>query len=231
MLWGQLRKYFVEAAGNATQAEQEAYDHLTEGLRRVISSVEIPQIYATKNYTVTADTDRVTLDSDCYHVSTVFNTTDGIPCHEEPDGVGGRNRHLLKTTAKPAAGPVTHWWRDGTSLLVRSMPTEATTLSVRYMLQISTVADADLNSSPITPAQYDMAIVQGALMSYLSVHPADNTMIDPERNITRLQVATQQFQVAIGGPKPVYREENKMRRENMRMPGYSVTPRSRMGGR
>ena len=229
LTWGQIRKYYLSGCGETPAAVNEAFDHLTEGLRRVCSSVEIPQIYATKDYSVASGADSVTLDSDCHHVSTVFNKTKGIPCHEEPDGMGGRNRLLAATTGKPYAGDVTHWWRDGAKLLVRGTAPETTILTVRYMLQVPQVTEADINGRPITPEHYDFAIVHGAVTSYLAVHPADIVMVDQERHLTNLQIATQEFGKATQGPKQVYKEENRQRYESQKMPGYWTTPRSRMG--
>lgn len=231
MTWAVLRKLFLDAVGGATAAsDPDIWVYLDQGRQRVISSVEIPQLYETADFTVLAGNDYVALTSAVYHLSTVYNRTDGIPCHEEPDGMGGRNRQLQVTTGKPSTGSVTHWWRDGTKLFVRGTPSADTTLQIRYMKQPATLSDADLNAEPITPPQYDLAIVQGAVSAYLSLHPADNTVLDPERNLTRLQAAEQQFQAGVQRPKEVYREENKLRKESMRLSGYYVTPRSRLGG-
>lgn len=230
MTWGLIRKYYLQACGEATAAADEAWDHLTEGHRRVLSSVDVPDLYKKTAYTVLSGNDFVALAVDVYHLSTVFNVTLGQHMREEPGGMVGRDLFLQQTTGKPQPGPLTHWWRDGANLYVRGTAQADTTLQVRYMVQVPALSDSDINGMPVTPDQYDWAIVHAAAMNYLSVHPADNTVLNPERNITRLGQIQAAFASAIQIPKASFTEENKNRQENMRMPGYFVTPRSRMGG-
>lgn len=229
MTWNLIRKLFLQAVGDNASAREEAWLHLTQALRLVTTdpAVDVPELAVIDDtFVITASTDfteMASLDFDSFAILDVFNKTKGYPIDPEPGGMTGRRRYL-DTTGKPPAGEVTHYVRDGTKLYVRSLPSENTTLIVRARRQVSALSDADLNTSPITPEQYDWPIIYHAASNYFSVHPAAG-----EDGPDMAERFAARAKNQIGGLQNVRAVEDKPHRGTMRLRGYRLSPRTRFG--
>lgn len=231
MTWAQLRKYYLQAVGDNASAADECWDHLTEGYRTVTlnQAVDVPELAAIDTaVTLAIDTDFFevsTIDFSAFAILNVFNKTTGLPMYPETGGMIGRARYL-ETTGLPPSGVPTYYQRDGTKVYVRDMPTETTTLMVRVRRQISALTAADINSSPLTPPQFDWPIIYQAAASYFSVHPATDGG-DPAISLDRKyrDLANQKIMEA-HNPRV---EEDRAHRGAIRVRGYRLSPRSSWG--
>jgi len=230
LTWGQIRKHWLQIVGDNPAAVGESYDHLTEGYRSVAANhaVRVPELAAIdESLTATAGNDYVEmsgLDFDTYAILDVFNVTQGFPTEPEPGGMTGRRRYL-DTTGKPPSGTITHYQRDGVRLYVRNTPSAETVLRVRVQRQVATVTAGDINSSPLTPAQFDWAIIYYAASNFYSVHPRIEG--DPATNYATyyLNLAREKISERVD-PRV---EEDRPRREAFRVQGYQLGPRTRWG--
>ncbi len=234
MTWAQIRQHYIQGVGDAHAGAAEAYTHLSAAYRRVASDprLDVPELAAIDDpVTVSAGADYVemsVLTTPAYAVLNVANKTDGRPINPEPGGMIGRARYLEPGTGKPHSGSVTHYQRDGSRLYVRNTPSEDTVLIVRLRRQVPDISAADLNSNPLTPAQYEWAIVWYAIGNYLSVHPQPNEHGDPGNADQRYFAMAD---AEIGRQTSPRKEEDRARLEPLRVRGYSFRARSRWGGR
>ncbi len=226
MTWGQLRIGFLQATGDSESAREEAYMHLSEGYREIASRVDVPEMNAIDSAVVVpAGADFVevsTIDFETYALLDVYNVTGNFPVFIEPAGMTGRNR-FLSNNGVPPSGSLTNFQRDGTKIYIRNVPTVDTTLRLRIRLQTPTITIALLNSRPITPPQYDMAILFAAVENFYNLHPR----IEGEGS--QQIILSQKYQAAkeakLAAPADVRVEEDRSHSETMRLRGY------RLGGR
>ena len=225
MTWAQIRLAYLQAVGNTPAADQEAWLHLTQGQRIVWGRVDVPEVAVVDpSFALTINQDYVELsglDQQAYAILDVFNVTDGTPCYPEPGGMTGRNAYL-DSTGKPPVGIVTRYQHDGTRLWLRDTPEAATTLRVRLRRQPPVLSDADLNSSPILPSQYDWATIWAAAENYYLGHevPVDGQELPSARFNRAFEKSLQTTAV---NPRV---EEDRAQRQTMRLAGYSLRRRS-----
>ncbi len=230
--WAQLRLLYVQGVGESPGAKEEAWTHLSNAYRDIATDprVNVPELNAIDtSVSITADTDVVTvatIDFSVFAILDGFNVTDGVPIRPEPAGMIGRNR-FLETTGKPPSGNVTHYMRDGSSIYVRNMPSVATTLKFRIMRQVADVTAADVNSSPLTPSQYDMAIVQSAISNYYALHPREAIATEGDRTVMLSQKSRQEVERILDQRRQPMAEEDRSRVGTTMLRGYSFSPRSR----
>lgn len=181
LTWGELRKMFLESAGNSAAAQRERWIHLAEGYRRVASQLDVPELTQPDAQVAIPEDpanageylDYVELDCDLSAIRSVFNVTDGHPIHLEDGDARGRDRYLT-TGGKPPEGRVVRALRMGNRLYVRDRPSEETTIKVVFKAQTPNLSDDDESEHPLVPAQYHLAILYKALESYWAVHPDRN---------------------------------------------------------
>lgn len=230
LTWGQIRLHWKQIVGETSAAETEVYDHLTEGYRSVATNpaVRVPELAAIdESVTFTSGSDSFAMsgiDFDTYAILDVFNKTGGYPLEPEPGGMTGRRRYL-DTTGKPPSGAVTHYQRDGVLLYVRNTPDTDTVLIIRVQRQVPAITAADLNSSPLTPAQYDWPIIYAAASNFFSCHPRIEG--DPPLNYASYYSGLAKEKIGERVDPRV--EEDRPRRAAFRVQGYSLMPRSRWG--
>jgi hypothetical protein len=225
MTWGRLRKYVVDACGESTAIVNEVYEHLTEGLRRVCSLVDVPELVVTATSTITADTDYIEKPAAAYHILTIVNLTDEYNLHPEPGGMLGRARYLV-STGKPPSGSVTHFFPDGSRIYFRDTPSVETSIQLRYRTEPAAITEADIDLSPVTPERYDWGIIHASVRNYYQVHPDLN--VAPEgTHMTLADKAERALQAVLGEPRPDYAEVNKGAYHVMRLSGYNMSPRRR----
>jgi hypothetical protein len=203
----------------------EAWDHLSEANRRVLSLVDVPELVTTSNVTVTAGNDYADKPATCYHLLSVFNLADSFAMHPEPGGMLGRARYLT-TTGKPPSGSATHFFEDGTRIYVRDTPSVNTSLQLRFRTAPAAITDADVDSSPLTPDRYDWAFVHAALRNFYQTHPSLD-LVDGDSHIKLSDKAERALQAVLGEPRPDYAEVNKGVYHVMRLSGYNMSPRRR----
>jgi hypothetical protein len=230
--WAQIRKNYLQGTGDAHAAASEAYGHISAAHRRVASDprIDVPELAAIDDSVIILAgsdyTEVSSIDPDLYAVLTVVNKTDGRLIYPEPGGMTGRSRYFEAGTGKPPTGSITHYQRDGSRLWVRNTPSADTVLTVRLRRQVPDITEADLNSSPLTPAQYDWAIIWYAVGNYLSVHPQPNEHGEPGNADQRYFAMAE---AEIGRQVNPRKDEDRPRLEPLRLRGYSLRPRSRWG--
>ena len=227
--WGELRKKYLQAVGKRNSAEQEAFDHLSEGYRRVASRLDLPELRV-PDATVTVAEDDNYFDHDCdaYAIRSIYNSTDGQTMHEESGGMAGYNRFLESSavgTPKPPRGTPTRYVRAGNRVYFRDRPTRSTIFVIQFDLQVPDIALADINEHPVTPAQYDMSIVYAAARSYYLLHPEEDRPPSDGQPPPSVAFASATDEVLARSKDPVA-IENQGERTVVRVAGYRYKPRS-----
>lgn len=241
MDWSEALDLYKEATGNDPRAEQEWRTHLTEGYRRIASALDIPELRQPEASFVIEETapasgvwlDYFDLSGECdiYAIESLHNSTDGVMMIPETGGMSGRSRYLEptgddSTRPTPPAGTPQWWVREGSRIYVRDRPSRSTRIEIRFHIQVAQLTDSDLDNHPLTPAQYDRAIVLAAAESFYEMHPGANKVIGGEGG----RLASDFFSGAAGAalsrksPRAI---EERTGYSSMRLAGFSVTPRSR----
>jgi hypothetical protein len=234
--WQEISELFSRAAGDAGIAEVEKWTHLTEGYRRVAShpEVEVPELTnPDATYTVTEATpsgedwpDYFEVDCGVYAIKSLYNETDGFPMYPEPGGATGRERYL-EAGGLPPRGGVRWWVREGTRIYLREAPEADTTIRIRFKVQVPELTSADADKHPLTPAQYDMAILHEALSSFFAVHKPKNAEGVPIVSTSRDHGAQAEAVIRRSiDPRAV---EDRSRHQRIRLAGYRFAPRFRRG--
>jgi hypothetical protein len=226
MTWAQIRMAFLQAAGDSEQAREEAALHVSEGYREIAAGSDVPELAAIDSLVpVPAGvdyTDVAAVDFSVYALLDAYNVTGGYPLYPEPGGMTGRNR-FMGTTGIPPLGTITNYQRDGGRIYWRNTPASDAQIRLRVRLQTPTITLAadTLNESPITPAQYDMAIVWAAAESYYTLHPKNE--VDGAQAPTPLSQkyrdAKQAKLSVVVNPRV---EEDRAHSEVMRLRGYRM---------
>lgn len=228
--WGSIRQLYYQATGGTPRAINEAWSHLSEAHRVVASSVDVPELAGIDDEVIIpAGSDFVeisTIGLPVYAILDVFNKTDGIPMFPEPMGMTGR-RTLLDTTGKPPVGALCNYQRDGSRLYVRGTAEVDTTLRVRVQRQLLDLTDADVLTTPVTPQQFDRAIVHKAAELYYLLHPDENSISQGERSIQQSSKHRDAYGDLTAQPKSVRAEEAMARVSRFRLSGFRLSPRSR----
>lgn len=226
--WGQLRQKYLSAVGKRDAAEQEAWDHLSEGYRRVASRLDLPELRVPDAIVTVAEDDYYfEHDCDAYAIRSLFNATDGTPMHEESGNMSGYNRFLEPSatgTPMPPRGVPTRYFRAGNKVYFRDRANEEKKIVVQFDLQVPDVTVADINNHPATPAQYDLAIVYAAARSYFLVHPEQNVAPDGQQKPSESLTAA--IDEVLTRSKDPVEIESKNERLTIRVAGYRYTPRS-----
>lgn len=225
MTWAQIRQLYLQAAGNDPAARDEAYVHLSEGQRDIGLLIDLPEINSREQITVGAGNDFVFVESltPLFAVLDMTNITDGVPMFPEIGGMTGRRRYIT-STGQPLSGPVTHYQRDGNRIWLRNTAAVNTTLEVRLQRQLDDVDEGSLSDQPVPPTQYHMAIVYAAVEKFYLLHPKIETVGDIPVSMSE-KYKTAKIE-AIASRKVATVEEDRPRRETMRLSGYRLSPRS-----
>jgi hypothetical protein len=230
--WRTLRALYLQAVGATPRAALESWEHLSEAQRLVAAAIDVPELNSIDESLIVAPgADYVnvsSIDFSVYAVLDCFNVTDGIPMFPEPSGMTGR-RAYLTTTGLPSEGTPTHYQRDGARLYVRGTPAVSTTLRVRVQRQMPDLSESSYDDLPVTPQQYDRALVHKAAQLYFLLHPAENQVADGDRSIQQSSKHAQAFSELVGGVKPVRVEEDRAANNRFRLTNFRVAPRSRRG--
>ncbi len=221
---------YLQVSGDPDDAKQEANTHLSEANRHIGLLIDLPELNSRDQVTVQTGNDFVFVESlsPMFALLDMTNITDGVPMYPEVGGMTGRRRYIT-TTGKPLAGPVTHYQRDGNRIWLRGTANAPTTVEVRLQRHLDDIGDNDLNDSPIVPPQYHMAIVYAAAEKYYLLHPLVDMM--GEIPVSRSEKYKAAKLEAVTSQKSAVVEEDRPRRETMRLSGYRLAARSRRGGR
>lgn len=226
--WGELRLKYLSATGRRDSAEQEAWDHLSEGYRRVASRLDLPELrVADAIVTVAEDDYYFNHDCQAYAIRSIFNSTDGTPMHEESGNMSGYNRFLEPSatgTPMPPKGTPTRYFRAGNNIYFRDRADGEKKFVIQFDIQVPAVTVSDINNHPIVPDQYHLAVVYAAARSYFLVHPTENTAPDgQQRPSESLSAAVDEILTRSKDPVEI---ESRGERLTMRVAGYRYTPRS-----
>lgn len=226
--WGQIRQKYLQAVGKRPSAEQESWDHISEGYRRVASRLELPELRVPDAIVTVAEDDHY-FDHDCdaYAIRSIFNSTDGTPMHQESGGMAGYNRFLESSAAgtpKPPSGVPTRYVRVGNRIYFRDRANEEKKFVIQFDLQVPEIAAADINEHPVTPSQYDLAIVYMAAKAFFLVH-GDEDKSPEGQPPPSVKMSNAADEVLTRSKDPVA-IESKAERTTIRAAGYRVTPRT-----
>jgi hypothetical protein len=234
MTWAQLRRLFLQATGSTPDAMEETWVHLSYGQRRVANTpgIDVPELYKTVTVTAPTGIDYIPLANlgvDVFSIASGQNISRGYPIYPENSGMMGRMKYLQPDTNQPPLGQVSNYERDSDSIWLRNTPDEDTLLAFRVMIQVPELDESDINDSPLLPEHVQMAIVQAATANYYSLHREENTVMGANGQPAGLHSTRfeNQFLATISQPKSSRAEEDRPRRQTMRLAGYQIGPKSR----
>jgi hypothetical protein len=172
--WADISELYHNGCGNSDFSFKERFTHITEAYRGICAVLEVPELYI-PNATVStvANQDWVEMDPDVYSLVSVNLKDTGLKLTPEPGGMRGRMRYYESDQVRPPiSGSVSFYVRKGNRLYLRDTPDAIMTLIVAFRMHPPEItASTTLTEHPITPPQYDMALVRWAMGSYFSIHP------------------------------------------------------------
>lgn len=175
--WANILDLYMSGCGNSEAAISERFIHLTEGYRGACGSLDLPELYIIGATEPTiADQDYIEMDADVYSIYAVSLKDTGQKLDPEPAGFRGRKRFYETGYARPpiSAG-VNFYVRKGNRLYFRDTPDDIYTMVIDFKVHPPAITSStDLTEHPITPPQYDMALVRWAMGNYYLVHPGED---------------------------------------------------------
>lgn len=218
--WRELRSLFIRATGEQQNAIHESWDHLTFAYRDICARKELPELYQPDARTsTTASQDYIATDVDLYSIHSIVDLSNGRHLEREPEGNQGRRMFIAATTGMPPEGDPQFYVRSGNRIYLRPTPPDERELQLVYRFHPAELAEADLDLYPITPPQYDEAILWLALYRFYLLHPHENP--DGSLDHNRAEVLRQQAELRLVEPKNPPGEEQRSMRSYVRQPGYS----------
>lgn len=174
LTWADAIDLYHNGCGHTDYSWKERFTHITEAYRGLCSVLEVPELYITGATQATvADQDYVDMDPDVYNVHNVILKETALKLIPEPGGMRGRARYFETDQVRPpTSGSVSFYVRKGNKLFLRDTPNAIMTLIIDFRLHPPAITSlTTLTEHPITPPQYDMALVRWAMGSYFSIHP------------------------------------------------------------
>jgi hypothetical protein len=218
--WSDIFDLYMSGTGNAPAAAKERFVHVTEGYRGVCGQLEVPELYipGAEEDTV-ASQDYIEMDPDVYSMHTVVNKDTGYKLEPEPAGYRGRSRYIEASTGMPPeADNPNYYVRKGNRLWLRDTPNQVVTLLMSFKLHPPAITSStDITEHPITPPQYDMAIVRWAMGNYFLVHPP---ITDQGLDVNHGQNLIASAQQLLVNPKSPMADEGMDSRNFTRQLGY-----------
>lgn len=156
----------------AAAPEREKYEHLNNGIRWVTNRLELPEL-GVPNATVptVAGQDYVEHDCGVYAIKWILDQSTGSKLDPEEDGMRGRARHIETGSDRPPTGELHRYVREGNRIWLRDTPDAVKTLTISFRIQPPKVTSDNADGHPMTPEQYDWAIVYAMVSSYFKLHP------------------------------------------------------------
>lgn len=230
--WADLRALYLQATDATPAAALESWSHLGEAQRALAGEIDVPELAAIDTtVVVVAGDDYVAvsnIDVTVFAIRDCFNMTERIPMYPEPAGMTGR-RLYLSNDGKPDVAALTHYQRDGVRLYVRGTAAVDTTLRVRVQRQMPDLSASSAGEEPITPAQYDRALVHKAAELYFLIHPRDNAAGGDGSGPRNSQEQERAYNKMVASQKSVPGEEAQAHSKVFRLSGFRPAPRSRRG--
>ncbi len=212
--WAEIRKHYLDACGQTTDAQAEFYAHSTAAMRELCSRIEVEELEEMTELSVKQGDDRTPFDPEVYAIHYVFNVTTGERVEPEEAGMRGRSRYLEKTTGQPPSGTVHRYVRSGGMLFVRDKADVQTKLQINFKKVPPDVTAALMAERPITPPHLDWPLVFLSASNYYATHEQmEKAQGYNTRGWALAQVA-----------KPPHAEENRDRRERVIQWGYGFKP-------
>lgn len=175
--WGDILDLYtngcLDMGASPELVNKEKYTHATESIRRICAILELPELYMPDaTFDTVANQDWVLIDPDVYSIHSIQQQSTGLKLRPEPGGFRGRMRYYEAGQQRPPLSNACAFYvRKGTKLYLRDTPNAILTFSASFRFHPPPVTSADLAEHPVTPQQYDMAIVKGAMGSYFDLHP------------------------------------------------------------
>jgi len=211
--WAEIRKHYMNACEQSTEAGAEFYDHATGAQRELFAALEEREIIATNTRrTVPKGHDAIAWGNDWYSIYSVFNLTKQQRVEPEEAGMRGRERYL-ESTGQPPEGSVHRYHPEGGRLWLRDLPDEETELLINFKRVPPDVEKAQLVDRPLTPKHLDYPLVYLIASHYYSMHPSKNDKAQSEF------FAQKAWGLLDRARKPKA-EENRNRREAVQTWGY-----------
>lgn len=220
MTFGEILDLYLKGCGRTPEAQAERWAHLNDAYRKVCAQLELAELHVPNaEVTVPANQDFVDMDCDVYSIDWVFSKNIQRRCEPEEAGMRGRAR-FLDENGKPFSGHIYRYARAGNRLWFRDLDDVETNLLISFRFHPPKIDDSQFDKHPITPPQYDMAIVRWGIGNYFMIHPPER---DGQTLFDHGQQIIQRAQQDLALPKSQKAEENKDRRHMIRQPGYDFS--------
>jgi hypothetical protein len=223
--FGDIADRFDESVAGNTRAIERKWDHISTGERRVATVLDLPELdhIDTRLSTVVA-TDYIELPPSIVHIYSVFDLTTSSPMHKE-ESLRHRAR-FLESDGLPPTGAPYKWIRAASPagearLYYRDRPTAVSTFLLDTKQLPDLRADEDRAKHPVTPAQYDEALLRFALWDYYDTARGK----DSEETAFLRSLAQQSQQSAmslLSSQSQPKAEEDKAQHGRMHQRGYQM---------
>lgn len=221
MNWGEILEMYRRTCGQAEYAVDEQYQHLNYAYKRACSMLDLPELYVPQAEVQTvALQDWIDVDCDVYSIEWIQDRNTGTKLKPEQNGMRGRARYIEAGESRPPLGIPIWYVRKGSRIWLRDTPEDARTLMLSFRFNPADVDDTVLTEHPITPPQYDHAIIKLAAANYFELHPPENS-VDGGLDMQKAQVLKSGALADLTEPTPPSKEENLDKQTVMRQLGYS----------
>ena len=167
-----IRQLYMSACGQANSAGAEALVHLTEGIRQVTAKLDVQETEETDvQVPIQLDEDFVEMPPELESITTITNVNTGEKLTAEPQGMRGRSAFMEPDTGKPARGEPQFWVVSNRRIYFRGRADDNYILQVLGRRKGVALTNDLMDTEPILPEQYHMAIVHAAAISFLTLHP------------------------------------------------------------
>jgi hypothetical protein len=229
MNWGEILDLFLRVCENTPDAQTEQWQHLNWAHEHVCGIIDPPELHV-PNGRLTAAYDAgpppvyqdwLATPSFVYHVDWIANKDDGRKLDPEPDGFRGRARYFEDGENRPPTGTPQFWVRRGNRIWFRDTPNSELEFIYSYRRHPPKASNDSLETSPLAPPQYHMALVKFAGGNFFDLHPPmlPNGALDYQRAQGLLDGA----RVDMGEKDDPKAEENMDRRQYVKQMGYEFS--------
>lgn len=188
-------------------------------MRDLCAQIDVPELFQPDaRQSTTANQDYIDIDCDVYYISSIVDLSTGQRLDEEPEGNMGRSK-FLGTNGKPPTGSLRYWMRQGKRIYLRDTPGSVVELRLQYKVHPPEITNADWGKYPMTPNQYDEAVLWLALSKFYSLHPPK--LPDGQNDYGRSDSLLQKAMLKIQSNEDIKAKEGKARNAYAQQPGYS----------
>lgn len=186
--WGRICDLYLSAVGESGAAVAEQFLHVNEGRRQVYAKLEVEELEETDIQVIAVvSQDYLETPIELEWILSLVNVNNGQKLTAEPGGMRMREQYCAPGTGKPAEGAPQWWVRSNRRIYLRPTPDQRYVFRIFGKTRGTEITREMLEESPLIPADYHMAIVYAAAVSFLRLHPDSSMALGEGRALADLQ--------------------------------------------